>query len=147
SNTLGTINPVAELAREAHRHGAVVVVDGAQYAPHGPVDVAALGCDAYAFSGHKVYGPTGVGVLWARRTLLDRLPPWQTGGGPLRTADLARTEFADAPARFEAGTPPVAEVIGLGAAVRWVEAIGWDAIGAHEAALMAHLSDGLAAVP
>lgn len=147
SNTLGTVNPVAEIARQAHEHGAIVVVDGAQWVAHGPTDVAALGVDAYAFSGHKLYGPTGIGVLWGRRDLLEALPVWQGGGDMIRSVTLEHSTFAELPARLEAGTPPIAQAIGLAAAVRWLEALGWSGVEAHERALMAQLDDLLAHLP
>src|SRR6185436_10165223 len=123
-NVLGTINPVNEIARKAHAVGALCLVDGAQSAPHLPVDVQALGCDFYAFSGHKVFGPTGVGVLYGRAALLERMPPWQGGGDMIETVTLERTTFAAPPARFEAGTPMIAEVIGLGAALEYFDEVG-----------------------
>ncbi|HQR19085.1 MAG TPA: aminotransferase class V-fold PLP-dependent enzyme, partial [Gemmatimonadales bacterium] len=108
SNALGTINPVAEMTRMAHEVGAVVLVDGAQAAPHTPIDVQALGCDFYACSGHKMFGPTGVGMLWGRTELLDAMPPWQGGGDMIHTVSFAGTTFAPLPAKFEAGTPAIA---------------------------------------
>lgn len=136
SNSLGTVLPVAEIAQAAHQVGAVVVVDGAQGAAHGPVDVARLGCDFYAFSGHKVYGPTGVGALWGRRELLESMPPWQGGGEMIASVSFEHTEYADVPARFEAGTPAIAEAIALAEALRFVGEIGFDAIAAHEHGLL-----------
>ena len=147
SNALGTINPVAEMTRLAHEAGAVVVVDGAQAAPHMPVDVQALGCDFYAFSGHKVFGPTGVGVLWGRASLLEAMPPWQGGGDMIHTVSFAGTTFAPLPAKFEAGTPAIAEVIGLGAALRYVRGVGFDAIGAWARTLLARATELVRAVP
>src|SRR5581483_11351783 len=120
SNALGTVNPVADIARQAHAVGATVVVDGAQAVPHARVDVAALGCDFYAFSGHKVYGPTGIGALWGRHELLLAMPPWQGGGDMVRHVTFARTDYAPPPARFEAGTPDIAGAVGLAAALDWV---------------------------
>lgn len=132
SNTLGTINPVAEIARRAHASGALVLVDGAQGVPHLPVDVRDLGCDFLAFSGHKMLGPMGSGVLWGRRTILEGMPPFQGGGSMIRRVTLQSSTYADLPAKFEAGTPSVAEAIGLGAAVDYLSSLGMDAIRAHE---------------
>lgn len=137
SNVLGTINPVAEVARIAHEAGAVCVVDGAQGAPHLPVDVGELGCDFYALSAHKLFGPTGLGVLYGRRELLEAMPPWQGGGGMIGSVTIERSTFAPPPARFEAGTPPVAEVFGLGAVLELLETWDWEQVAAHEAALVA----------
>jgi cysteine desulfurase / selenocysteine lyase len=147
SNALGTVLPVAEIAKRAHARGARVLVDGAQAAPHIPIDVQALGCDFYAFSGHKLYGPTGVGVLWARRELLDAMPPWQGGGDMIRSVTFERTLYADPPQKFEAGTPHIAGVIGLGAAIEYVTGLGMDAIVAHERELLAHATARLAEIP
>jgi cysteine desulfurase/selenocysteine lyase len=138
SNSLGTVLPVAEIARRAKAVGAVVVVDGAQAVAHGPVDVGALGCDFYAFSGHKLYGPTGVGVLWAKRALLEQMPPWQGGGDMILSVRFDRTTYNEVPYKFEAGTPDIVGVIGLGAAIDWLAAIGLDAVAAREANLLAH---------
>ena len=147
SNALGTINPVAEMTRLAHAAGAVVVVDGAQAAPHMPVDVQALGCDFYAFSGHKVFGPTGVGVLWGRASLLEAMPPWQGGGDMIHTVSFAGTTFAPLPAKFEAGTPAIAEAVGLGAALSYMMQVGRDRIARHEAEIGAYAAERLAEVP
>jgi cysteine desulfurase/selenocysteine lyase len=147
SNVLGTVNPVAELTDLAHRAGAVVVVDGAQAVPHIPVDVRALDCDFYAFSGHKLYGPTGIGVLYGRKKLLDRMPPWQGGGGMIETVTFDATTWAPPPGRFEAGTPPIAEAVGLMAAIRYLQGIGSEAIQAHEEALLAYATGRLAEIP
>jgi cysteine desulfurase/selenocysteine lyase len=138
SNVLGTINPVAHVATQAHRAGAVVVVDGAQLVPHAPVDVTALGADFLAFSGHKMMGPTGIGVLWARSELLHAMPPFMGGGGMILDVKLDSFRSAPPPARFEAGTPPIAEAIGLTAAVDYLSEIGMDRIRAHELALTGH---------
>lgn len=146
SNSLGTINPIASMARLAHEAGAVVVVDGAQAAPHLAIDVNALGCDFYAFSGHKVYGPTGSGVLWGRGELLSIMPPWQGGGDMIRSVSFDRTEYAPVPQRFEAGTPNIAGIIGLGAAIDFVTSVGLSAIEAHETALLRRATDTLAAM-
>lgn len=138
SNAIGTVLPVAEIVRLAHKSGAKVLIDGCQAAPHRPVDVQALDCDFYVFAGHKLYGPTGIGVLYARAELLAAMPPWQGGGEMIRTVTFERTEFADPPARFEAGTPNIIGAVGLSAAIDYVEGIGWPAIEAHETALMTH---------
>ena len=147
SNALGTINPVAEMARLAHEAGAVVVVDGAQAVPHLPVDVQALGCDFYACSGHKMFGPTGVGLLWGRTALLEAMPPWQGGGDMIHTVSFAGSTYAALPAKFEAGTPAIAEVIGLGAALRYLQGIGFEAIGAWEHQLLTRATELVSAVP
>jgi cysteine desulfurase / selenocysteine lyase len=141
SNALGTVNPVRELVARARARGVVTLVDGAQSAPHLPVDVQALDCDFYAFSGHKVFGPTGVGVLYGRAALLERMPPWQGGGDMIETVTLERTTFAAPPARFEAGTPMIAEVIGLGAALDYVRTVGQAAIGAWEEELLTYATE------
>ncbi|WP_305075773.1 cysteine desulfurase [Propionivibrio sp.] len=138
SNALGTINPVREMIALAHAHGAVALVDGAQAAPHLPVDVQALDCDFYAFSGHKLYGPTGIGVLYGKAALLESMPPWQGGGDMIRQVTFARSTWNDLPYKFEAGTPNIAGAIGLGAAINYVAGIGLDAIAAHEHALLQH---------
>jgi cysteine desulfurase/selenocysteine lyase len=132
SNVLGTINPVAEIAAAAHSAGALVMVDGAQLVPHAPVDVTALGADFLAFSGHKMMGPTGIGVLWAHAALLDAMPPFLGGGGMILDVKLDSFRAAPPPARFEAGTPPIAEAVGLSAAVDYLNEIGMDRIRAHE---------------
>lgn len=136
SNALGTINPIAEMAALAHEAGAVIVVDGAQSTSHLKVDVQALGADFYAFSGHKIFGPTGIGVLWGRMELLKTMPPWQGGGDMIRRVTFDKTTYQDPPHRFEAGTPAITEVVGLGAAVDWLHATGLDHIAALEHALL-----------
>ncbi|WP_339884805.1 cysteine desulfurase [Vreelandella maris] len=137
SNALGTINPVQEMAALAHQHGALILIDGAQAAPHQVVDVQAIDADFYAFSGHKVYGPTGVGVLYGKQALLEAMPPWQGGGEMIKTVSFgAGTTFADIPHKFEAGTPAIAEVIALGRALEWVESVGVAAIGEWEGQLL-----------
>ncbi|MDQ3138274.1 MAG: cysteine desulfurase [Gemmatimonadota bacterium] len=146
SNALGSINPVRWLVARARERGVVTLVDGAQSAPHLPVDVQALGCDFFAFSGHKVFGPTGVGVLYGRSELLARMPPWQGGGDMIETVTLERSTWALPPARFEAGTPMIAEVIGLGAALEYVETVGRDAIGAWEENLLAYATERVGAL-
>jgi cysteine desulfurase/selenocysteine lyase len=138
SNVLGTINPVAEIAAVAHSAGAVVLVDGAQLVPHVPIDVQALGADFLAFSGHKMMGPTGIGVLWARRELLTAMPPFLGGGGMILDVKLDSFRPAAPPARFEAGTPPIAEAVGLSTAVDYLRGIGMDRIRAHERELTAY---------
>jgi cysteine desulfurase/selenocysteine lyase len=135
SNVLGTVNPVRAIADRAHAAGALVVVDAAQSAPHRRVDVRALGADFVAFSGHKVLGPTGIGVLWGRKELLDRLPPYMGGGEMIREVHTDRVTYADPPTRFEAGTPNVAGAVGLGAALDYLENVGWESLAAHEATL------------
>ncbi|MEX2501052.1 MAG: SufS family cysteine desulfurase [Trueperaceae bacterium] len=132
SNVLGVVHPVAEIAEAARAVGAVTFVDGAQAAPHLPVDVTALGADAYAVSGHKMLGPTGIGALWVREELLEAMPPFLAGGEMIRTVEIERSTYADIPMRFEAGTPAVAEAVGLAEAVRYLEAVGMDAIWRHD---------------
>ena len=147
SNALGTVNPVRELAARARAHGALVLVDGAQSAPHLPIDVSDLGCDFFACSGHKLFGPTGVGVLYGRKAVLDGMPPWQTGGDMIERVTLERTTWAPPPARFEAGTPPIAEVIGLAAAIDYVEMVGLESIARWESELLAQATDLVGALP
>ena len=138
SNSIGTILPVGEIVALAHAAGARVLIDGCQAVPHQHVDVRALDCDFYAFAGHKLYGPTGIGVLYGRPELLAAMPPWQGGGEMIRTVTFEHTDYADPPARFEAGTPNIVGAIGLAAAIDYVEAVGLPAIGRHEQALLAH---------
>ena len=147
SNVLGTINPVRTVCDLAHAHGALVLVDGAQAAPRLPVDVAALGCDFYAWSGHKLYGPNGVGVLWGRREVLDAMPPFLGGGGMIETVTFAKSTYAPVPERFEAGTPDVGCAVGLRAAIEYVEALGLPAIAEHEASLLAYGTGLLEQIP
>ena len=147
SNALGTINPVEPIIAAAHAHNVPVLVDGAQALPHLRVDVQALDCDFYAFSGHKVYGPTGIGVLYGKAALLDAMPPYQSGGSMIRSVSFEHTTFADIPQRFEAGTPHIAGAIGLAVALDYVQEIGLDAIAAHEQALLAYATRRLAAMP
>jgi cysteine desulfurase / selenocysteine lyase len=147
SNALGTVNPVAAIARLAHEAGAVVVVDGAQAVAHGPVDVGALGCDFYAFSGHKAFGPTGIGVLYGREALLEAMPPWQGGGDMVLSVSEARVRYRELPYKFEAGTPNVAGVFGLGAALEYLAALGPERVIAHEAALLDRALSALSALP
>jgi cysteine desulfurase/selenocysteine lyase len=146
SNALGTINPVRDMVARARAVGAVTILDGAQAVAHLPVDVQELGCDFYVFSAHKLFGPTGVGVLWGRAELLESLPPWQGGGDMIRSVSFAGTTYADIPARFEAGTPNIAGVIGLGAAIDYVNSVGLDAIGAWEADLLEYGTAALSSV-
>ncbi len=143
SNVLGVINPIARIAELAHRVGALLLVDGAQAAPHLPVDVEALGVDFYAISGHKMCGPTGAGALWARPEILREMPPFLGGGEMIRKVFLDSSTYADIPMRFEAGTPNIAEVIGLGAAVDYLETIGLDAIFEHDQALVRYALERL----
>ncbi|TCZ76131.1 cysteine desulfurase [Paenibacillus albiflavus] len=146
SNVLGCINPVREIAEIAHRHGAVMVVDGAQSTPHMRVNMQELGCDFYAFSGHKMCGPTGIGALYGRKALLNNMEPIEFGGEMIDTVELYDSTWKDAPARFEAGTPMIAGAIGLGAAIDFLEEIGMDAIAAHDRQLAAYAADRLSEV-
>ncbi len=144
SNMLGTVNPVAEIARRAHEVGAIVVVDAAQAVPQMPVDVVASGADLVAFTGHKVVGPTGIGVLWGRREVFEQLPPFLGGGEMIATVTMERSTYADIPHKYEAGTPPIAEAVGLGAAVDYLAAVGMENIRAHEETITAYALEGLA---
>jgi cysteine desulfurase/selenocysteine lyase len=146
SNALGTVNPVRELVARAAARGVVTLIDGAQSVPHLAVDVRALGCDFFAFSGHKIYGPTGVGVLYGREALLERMPPWQGGGDMIETVTLEGSTYAPPPARFEAGTPMIAQVIGLGAALEYLEGLGLAATGAWEEELLARATEQVGAL-
>jgi cysteine desulfurase/selenocysteine lyase len=146
SNVLGTVNPVAEIARRAHAAGAVVVVDGAQAAPHLPLDVGALDVDFYAWTGHKAYGPTGIGVLHGRRKLLEEMPPFLGGGHMISRVGDFESTWAEPPAKFEAGTMPVAEAIGLGAAVDWLTEMGMDAVREHGRDVTAYALERLSEV-
>lgn len=147
SNALGTINPVAKLIELAHRRGVPVLIDGAQAVAHLPIDVQALDCDFYAFSGHKIYGPTGIGVLYAKARHLEAMPPWQGGGDMIRSVTFEKTEYNAIPWKFEAGTPNIAGAIGLAAALDYVDAIGIDAIGEHEASLLAYATEAVRTLP
>jgi cysteine desulfurase/selenocysteine lyase len=147
SNVLGTINPVGELVARAHAAGAVVVVDGAQAAPQIPVDVGELGADFYAWTGHKAYGPTGIGVLHGRRELLEAMPPFLGGGHMIAKVNDFDSTWAEPPGKFEAGTMPVAEAIGLGAAVDWLSGIGMEAVREHELDVTAYAYERLSEVP
>jgi cysteine desulfurase/selenocysteine lyase len=147
SNALGTVNPLAEVIRIAKARGVPVLVDGAQGAPHLGFDAPASGADFYAFSGHKLYGPTGIGVLWAKRAHLETMPPWQGGGDMIRSVGFDKTTFAKPPAKFEAGTPAIAQAIGLGAAIGWLEGVGLAAAAAHEREVIAYAEAALHEVP
>jgi cysteine desulfurase/selenocysteine lyase len=146
SNALGTINPIREICALAARHGVPVLVDGAQAMPHARVDVQSLGCDFFCLSGHKMYGPTGIGALWAHERLLEEMPPWQGGGEMIRTVTFEKTEYNDLPAKFEAGTPHIAGGVGLGAAVRYLAGLGMDAIAAHEQDVLRYATARLGAI-
>jgi cysteine desulfurase/selenocysteine lyase len=147
SNVLGTINPVAEVAERAHAAGAAVLVDGAQAVPQFPVDVTSTGADFYAFTGHKMYGPTGIGVLWGRRELLDEMPPFLGGGSMIKAVEDDHSTWAAVPAKFEAGTPAIAEAAGLGAAADYMTGLGMEAVRAHERELTAYALERLSGTP
>ncbi len=147
SNVLGTENPLAEISRLAHEAGALVLADGAQAAPKLPVDVGALGVDFYAVTGHKLYAPTGIGALWARLDLLRAMPPFLGGGSMIRKVTRDGTTYADAPARFEAGTPAIAQAIGMASALRWLDGLGMDLVREHERDVTAYALEQLAEVP
>jgi cysteine desulfurase/selenocysteine lyase len=147
SNVLGTVNDVKAIASAAHRHGAVVLVDAAQAAPHLALDVGDLGCDFLAFSGHKTYGPMGIGVLWGRERLLEEMPPYMGGGEMIRAVWLDHSTWNDLPYKFEAGTPNVAGAVGLGAALEYLDGLGLAAVGEHERALTTHGLEVLAGIP
>jgi cysteine desulfurase/selenocysteine lyase len=147
SNVLGTINPVAEVAAKAKAAGAMVLVDGAQSVPHFKVDVQTLGVDFVAFSSHKMCGPTGAGVLWGRQALLDEMPPFMGGGDMIRRVYLREFKVNELPYKFEAGTPAIAEAVGLGVAVEYLESIGMDTIAAHEREITAYALERLEEVP
>ncbi len=138
SNSLGTVNPVEQLAAWAHERGAIMVVDAAQAAPHRPLNVQALGCDFLAFTGHKMCGPTGIGVLWGRRELLERMSPFELGGEMIRKVTVEKTTWNELPHKFEAGTPPIAQAVGLGAAIDYLTDVGLETIERHEAELTAY---------
>ncbi len=146
SNALGTVNPVQEIIRDAHARGVPVLLDGAQSVPHLAVDVQALDADFYVFSGHKLYGPTGIGVLYGKMAHLMEMRPYQGGGDMIRSVSFEKTEYADPPQRFEAGTPNIVGVIGLGAAIEYVESVGLDRIAAHEHELLVYATERLAAI-
>jgi cysteine desulfurase/selenocysteine lyase len=147
SNALGTVMPVGEIVRMAHARGVPVLIDGAQAVPHLRVDVRRLDCDFYAFSGHKVFGPTGIGVLYGREDLLERMPPYQGGGDMIRSVTFEKTLYNELPYKFEAGTPHIAGAIGLGAALDYVSQIGIDRLAAHEQELLAYGTEQLSAIP
>jgi cysteine desulfurase/selenocysteine lyase len=147
SNALGTVNPVKRIAELAHERGAVVLVDGAQSVMHGPVDVRDLGCDFFVFSGHKLFGPTGVGVLYGREALLEAMPPYQGGGDMIRSVSFDKTTYNSLPYKFEAGTPHIAGGVGLGAAIDYVQALDWEAVAAHEHDLLTYATTALSEVP
>jgi len=147
SNALGTINPIREIAAAAHAHGAVVLVDGAQSAPHLTVDVQELGCDFFVCSGHKLYGPTGIGLLYGRREILEAMPPWQGGGDMIQKVTFERTTYKEPPGRFEAGTPHISGAIALGAAAEYLERLGRDRIAAHEDDVVAYAVQRLGDLP
>lgn len=147
SNALGTVNPVRQLTQWAKAAGAAVLIDGAQAVAHGPVDVRALDCDFYVFSGHKLYAPTGTGVLYGKRAWLEQLPVYQTGGDMIREVTLTHSTFAPIPHKFEAGTPHIAGIIGLGAAIDWLQTLPWDAVIAHEHQLLDYATQRAREIP
>ena len=147
SNTLGTVNPIDEIVSIAHAHGVPVMVDGAQSTPHFKVDVQDLDCDFFAFSGHKIYGPTGVGVLYGKEEWLDRLPPYQGGGEMIESVSFERTVFERLPFKFEAGTPDYVATHGLATALNYVSALGMDNIAAHERELTAYCMEQMQTIP
>ncbi|MEY4684019.1 MAG: SufS family cysteine desulfurase [Pseudomonadota bacterium] len=147
SNALGTINPVREIIREAHDRGIPVLLDGAQAAPHMAVDVTSLDCDFYAFSGHKLYGPSGIGVLYGKEALLKAMPPYQGGGDMIRQVTFEASVYNDLPYKFEAGTPSIADAVGLGAAIDYIESLGIDAIASHEEALLTYATEEALKIP
>jgi cysteine desulfurase/selenocysteine lyase len=147
SNVLGTENPIAEISRLAHAAGALVLADGAQSAPKLPLDVAELGVDFYAITGHKLYGPTGIGALWGRLELLREMPPFLGGGSMIRKVARTGTTYADVPARFEAGTPAIAQAIGMASALRWLDGLGMEAVREHELQITDYALERLPQVP
>jgi cysteine desulfurase / selenocysteine lyase len=147
SNALGTINPVRQIVELAHRRGVPVLLDGAQAAPHVAIDVQALDCDFYAFSGHKLFGPTGIGVLYGKAALLEAMPPYQSGGDMISSVTFEQTTYNELPYKFEAGTPHIAGVVGLGAAIDYVQAVGLEAIATYESELLAYATERMAALP
>ncbi len=147
SNSLGTVNPVADIVTMAHDHGVPAMIDGAQAAPHMPVDVGAIGCDFYAISGHKMFAPTGIGALFGKAEHFAAMPPYHGGGEMIRTVSFDGTTYAPAPAKFEAGTPNIAGTVGLGAAIDYLRALDWQAIQEHEADLLAYATEALLEVP
>ena len=147
SNSLGTVNPIKKLVEIARSHGAPVMIDGAQAAPHTRINVQEIGCDFYAFSGHKVFGPTGVGVLWGKKEFLEKMPPYQGGGDMIKYVSFEKTMYNALPHKFEAGTPNIAGVIGLGAALEYVEQVGYDAIMAWEHELLVYATEKILEIP
>ncbi|MCC5870610.1 MAG: cysteine desulfurase, partial [Gammaproteobacteria bacterium] len=147
SNSLGTINPAARIVSLARERGIPVLFDGAQAGPHLTIDVQALGCDFYAFSGHKLFGPTGIGVLWGREALLEAMPPWHGGGEMIRTVSFEKSTWNELPFKFEAGTPHIAGAVGLGRALEWFMAQDREALAAHEDALLARCTEVIEALP
>jgi cysteine desulfurase/selenocysteine lyase len=147
SNALGTVNPIRKIVQLAHAHDVPVLVDGAQAVPHLPVDVQALGCDFYAFSGHKVYGPTGIGVLYGKEEILAEMPPYQGGGDMISSVTFEKTTYNVVPYKFEAGTPDIAGAIGLGAALKYIGDLGMDKVAAHEHELLAYATEAVGAIP
>lgn len=146
SNALGTVNPIRDIVDLAHRHGAAVVVDGAQAAAHMTVDVRELDCDFYVFSGHKLYGPTGIGVLYGRRELLESMPPWQTGGDMISSVTFEHTMYNTLPHKFEAGTPDIAGAIGLGAAIDYLGQLDWQSVCDYEDELLDYATDAVSSI-
>ncbi|HOJ11487.1 MAG TPA: cysteine desulfurase [Clostridiales bacterium] len=147
SNVLGTINPVCKMIEMAHKHGAYVLIDGAQSVPHMGVDVRALDADFYAFSGHKIYGPTGIGVLYGKKVLLEEMPPWQRGGGMIKNVSFNKTTYNSLPYKFEAGTGNIADAVGLGAAIDYIQGIGMDNVERHEKGLTVYAMEKLYQIP
>ncbi len=147
SNTLGTVNPIKQIIEIAHGHGVPVLIDGAQAISHLKVDVQALGCDFYCFSGHKMYGPMGVGVMYGREEMLNEIPPYQGGGEMIENVTFERTTYNQLPFKFEAGTPSVGDVIGLGEAIHFMQEVGVDTIAAHEDNLLRYATEGLSKIP
>ena len=147
SNALGTVNPIAEITRRVHDVGALIMIDGAQAGPHRPVDVQELGCDFYAISGHKMCGPTGIGVLWARRELLEEMSPYQGGGEMIRIVERDGSTWAEVPHKFEAGTPNIAGAVGMAAAADFLEGVGFDLIAKHERTVVGYAVEQLSQVP
>jgi cysteine desulfurase/selenocysteine lyase len=147
SNALGTVNPVTEIVQMAHARNIAVLIDGAQAAPHLPVDVQNPDCDFYAFSGHKAYGPTGIGVLYGKSHLLEAMPPYQGGGDMIRSVTFEKTTYNKIPHKFEAGTPDMSGAVGLNAALEYLNGLGMENIAAHEAELLAYATDAVSAIP
>jgi cysteine desulfurase/selenocysteine lyase len=147
SNSLGTVLPIHEIISAARQNGSLVLVDGAQAVAHQRIDVQSLDCDFYAFSSHKLYGPTGMGVLWARESVLAEMPPWQGGGDMIRTVSFEKTTYNDLPYRFEAGTPNISGAVGLAAAIDYLTSLDIDLVHAHEQALLRYATDTLRAIP